>query len=138
VTDARDCRLKAADYLDSLRSLRGELERAMQAIAANRLGDLEESVGNQQVLSLRLRSLAEALSENLDEESTILQDSFSADIVREVRAATSVLESLSQRYAVLLRHSSRCAGQMASLLRAFRPMEAGEGAPEHRSWSCLV
>ena len=58
-TGVQDRDLKAAEYLQSLRSLTHELERAMQAIASNALSELEESIDSQQMLSARLGELAD-------------------------------------------------------------------------------
>ena len=58
-TAVQDRNGKATEYLQLLRSLSFEMEKAMQAIAGNALPDLEESVASQQVLSARLLVLAE-------------------------------------------------------------------------------
>ena len=57
----QDRDMKAAEYLQSLRSMTDELERAMQAIARNALREFEESIDSQQVLSARLARLADDL-----------------------------------------------------------------------------
>jgi len=50
-TDVQDRDRKLAEYLQLLRLMAFELDRAMQAIVQNSLTALEDSVANQQVFS---------------------------------------------------------------------------------------
>ena len=60
-TGVQDRNGKLGEYLELLRSLAHELERAMRAIAQNSLPSLEDSVANQQAIAERLRELADDL-----------------------------------------------------------------------------
>ncbi len=58
-TVVQDRNRKLAEYLQLLRLMAFELDRAMKAIAQNSLTGLEDSIANQQVFSDRLGELAE-------------------------------------------------------------------------------
>src|ERR1017187_10860320 len=108
----QDRESKAAEYLQALRSMTGELERAMQAIARNALTDFEESIDNQQVLSTRLARLADDLSVSLQTQPAIARASMDEDMTRQIRSAGDTLQQLNRRYAALLQHSSRSVALM--------------------------
>ena len=138
--DARDRDLKAAEYLLLLRSMTGELERAMQAIARNALPDFEESIDSQQVLSARLARLAEELCAPLNARTSIASAAMDKDMMREIRSADETLQGLNQRYAALLQHSSRSIALMASLFSSFQGQfqEASGPRSKHQTWSCQM
>jgi len=131
---------KAAEHLQLLRSLAAELERAMQAIARNALPDLEESVTSQQILSARLSNLADDLCAPLEANPAASQARLDEDLMRQIRAASVALQKLNQRYAALLRHSSRSVALMASLFSSFQGQfqEASGPRLKHQTWSCQV
>ena len=134
--DSPNRQAQAAEYLACLSSLADELDRAMHAISENALSELEDSVATQHALSTRLHTLAGNLSAGLDDSATIATVPFNEDVVSHIYAATQALEHLNQCYAALLRHSSRCAGQMASVFRSFHGQEAtGTG---RKKLSCQV
>ena len=83
----QDRESKAAEYLQALRSMTGELERAMQAIARNALADFEESIDSQQVLSARLARLADDLSAPLQAQPAIGRPGMDEDIMRQIKTA---------------------------------------------------
>jgi hypothetical protein len=140
MTDAttHDRHAQAADYLGSMRALGHDLERAMQAIAENSLADLEESVSNQQVLSVRLNNLVEGLSSEVADGTQISTVLLRGDLGYQIRAASEVLQNLNQCYAALLRHSNRCTGQMASLFHALQGQEAAGSGSKYQTWSCQM
>jgi len=131
---------KAAEYLQSLRSLTVELERAMQAIARNSLPGLEDSIANQQVLSARLSKLADDLCVPLEANPAIAQSSSDGPLMHQIRAASLSLQRLNQRYAALIRHSSRSVAMMASLFGSFNGQfqEASGPRLKHQTWSCQM
>ena len=55
-----DRNVKTAEYLELLRSLASEMEKAIHAIAHNALPDLEESVASQQIMSIVEAVMAKA------------------------------------------------------------------------------
>jgi hypothetical protein len=138
--NVQDRELKAADYLLSLRSLTSELEKAMQAIARNALPDLEESVATQQMLSSRIRELADDLCVPLEANSTLPPVSLDKDMTIEIRAASDELQTLNQRYATLIRHSSRSVALMAALFSSLKGQiqEASGPRLKHQTWSCQM
>jgi predicted translin family RNA/ssDNA-binding protein len=136
----QDRDLKAAEYLQSLRSMTGELERAMQAIARNALPEFEESIDSQQVLSVRLAKLADDLCAPLQAKAVIARAAIDEDMMRQIRSADETLQRLNERYAALLQHSSRSVALMASLFSSFQGQfqEASSPRLKHETWSCQM
>jgi hypothetical protein len=136
----QDRDLKAAEYLQSLRSLTQELERAMQAIAHNELSELEESIASQQVLSARLSELANELCVPLEAKPAISGTFIDKNLEQQIRAASGTLQTLNHRYAILLQHSSRSVALMASLFSSFKGQfqEASGPRSKHQTWSCQM
>jgi hypothetical protein len=135
----------AAEYLQLLRLLAGEMERAMRAIAHNALPDLEESVASQQIMSARLLVLAAELSAPLESSSIESGPAASPakiddDLAQQVRVAGDALHTLNRRYAALLQHSSRSVALMASLFNSFQGKfkEASGPRLKHQTWSCQM
>jgi hypothetical protein len=132
---------EAGEHLQLLRSLAGELERAMAAIAGNNLDELEDSVANQQTLSLRLSELADRLNAPPPpSRGPVAAYSIDETFRTQLRAANAELQNLNRRYASLLKHSSRSVAMMASLFRSFRGQfqEASGARLKHQTWSCQV
>ena len=136
----QDRDLKAAEYLQSLRSLSNELERAMQAIANNSLPELEESIETQQALSAQLSILADDLCLPLEANAEVSQARIDEDMKQQIRAAGDSLQKLNQRYAALIRHSSRSLALMASLFSSFQGQlqEASGPRLKYQTWSCQM
>jgi hypothetical protein len=108
-----------------LRSLASEMEKAMQAIAHNRLPDLEESVSSQQHMSAELLRLSgeitpSTLSAQRDRAPGHRCGPIDADLIAQVRAANDALQKLNRRYAALLEHSSRSIALMAALFSGYQ------------------
>jgi hypothetical protein len=135
----QDREVKAAEYLQSLRSLTHELERAMQAIARNALLDLEDSVANQRVLSAQVSRLANDLCVPLEESSPISLRT-DMDLMQQIRTASDTLQTLNRRYATLLQHASRSVALMTSLFGSFKGQfqEASGPRLKHQTWSCQM
>jgi hypothetical protein len=136
----QDRDLKVAEYLQSLRTMTGEMERAMQAIARNALPEFEESVDSQQILGARLAKLADELCEPLEAKAPIVQAVIDEDIMRQIRSADQTLQQLNRRYAALLQHSSRSLAGMVSLFSSFQGQiqEASSPRLKHQTWSCRM
>jgi len=130
----------AAEYLQLLRSLAGELERAMHAIAANSLVDLEESVANQQDLSSRLTLLVNQICIPLEAGATSTQADMDETLKGQIRSASDSLQILNKRYAALLQHSSRSVALMISLFNSVRGQiqEASGPRLKYQTWSCQI
>ena len=140
VASVQDRNQQAVEYLYVLRSLATELERAMQAIAQNRLSDLEDSVANQQMLSSRLGELVCELCVPLEADTAVFQTDTDDDQMRQIFTASAALQKLNQRYAALLKHSSRSVALMASLFSSFKGQfqEASGSRLKHQTWSCQM
>ena len=141
VASVQDRNQQAVEYLYVLRSLATELERAMQAIAQNRLSDLEDSVANQQMLSSRLGELVRELCVPLEADTAIFKtNTDDDDQMRQILTASAALQKLNQRYAALLKHSSRSVALMASLFGSFKGQfqEASGSRLKHQTWSCQM
>jgi hypothetical protein len=137
---APDRNAKATEYLQLLRLLAGELERAMQAIAHNALPDLEESVATQQMLSSRLAMLVNEICPPLEPNSPAPQARIDDTVANQIRNASDSLQVLNQRYGALLQHSSRSVALMVSLFSSFRGQlqEASGPRLKYQTWSCQM
>jgi hypothetical protein len=131
---------KAAEYLQSLRSLTGEIERAMQAIACNSLPTLQDSVANQQTLTARLGTLANDLCIPLEAKSSIAREGMDENLMGQIHTAANKLQGLNLRYAALLKHASRSLALMTSLFDSFKGQFTEGSGPrlKHQTWSCQV
>ncbi len=79
-TGATDRDQRTNEYLETIRSLVRELERAMAAISCNGLTDLEESLAEQEVLTVRLRSLRRQLWVFDDTQPASLRPAFDSGV----------------------------------------------------------
>ncbi len=139
-TAVEDRNGKAAEYLELLRSLATEMEKAIQAIAHNALADLEESVASQQIMSARLLVLADEISPSLKSSPAVSPPGVNEDMMRQVQVAGDSLQKLNRRYAALLQHSSRSVALMASLFSSYKGQfkEASGPRLKHQTWSCQM
>jgi hypothetical protein len=139
-TAVQDRNGKAAEYLQLLRSLASEMEKAMQAIAHNALPDLEESVTSQQIMSARLLVLADEISPSLKSNSAVSAAAVDEEMKHQVLVAGDALQRLNRRYAALLQHSSRSVALMASLFNSYQGQfkEASGPRLKHQTWSCQM
>lgn len=146
---------QAVEYLKLMRSLRGELERAMQAIAGNRLMDLEESLAEQESLAARLAVLrgqalahaggqgeatgsgGAAASRISNLESRLFLDQ---RLAGELSAANNELQQTNRIYARVLDYSKRSTARMASLMGSFSGNMQEASGPRLRcqTWSCRM
>jgi hypothetical protein len=140
IAGIQDRDMKATEYLQTLRSLTHELEKAMQAIAHNALSELEDSIDSQRMLSARMSELADDLCVPLQANATISQACLDEEMKQQIRSASQTLQGLNQRYAALLKHSSRSVALMASLFSSFQGQfqEASGPRLKHQTWSCQM
>jgi hypothetical protein len=136
----QDRKVKAAEYLELLRSLASEMEKAMRAIAHNALPDLEEIVASQQIMSARLLALANEISPTLNSNPAVSPAGLGPEMMQQVRVAGDALQNLNRRYAALLQHSSRSVALMASLFSSYKGQfkEASGPRLKHQTWSCQM
>jgi hypothetical protein len=135
-----DRNLQAAEYLQLLRALAGEIERAMQAITNNHLSDLEESVENQQGISARLSVLVNDICVPLQAGPSSSHDSFDDSVMNQIQTASNTVQKLNQRYAALLQYSSRSVALMVSLFSSVNGQiqEASGPRLKYQTWSCRM
>ena len=112
-TGVQDRDMKAVEYLQSLRSLTHELERAMQAIGHNALSELEQSIDSQQMLSARLGELANDMCIPLEADSAI--------------PMACLDEDLRHQNPLCLRRASDAESQVRGLAQAFQPFRCTDG-----------
>lgn len=139
-TGSQDSNREATEYLQTLRSLVCELKTALDAISQNALSDFEESVANQEVLSVRLGLLAGNLSVSRDLNLSIPQTHMDNDLKRQIRDAAEELQQLNRGYAALLQYSSHSGAMMASLVASFNGQfqEASGSGSQYQTWSCQM
>ena len=132
--------VKVEEYLQLLQGLARELQRAMTAISENSLPDFEESVSNQQEMSVRLAELASELRGSPAPKSTAQEVSANDGLMLEIQVASAALQSLNQRYAALILHSSRSVAMMVSLFNSIKGnlQEVPGARPKLQTWSCEV
>lgn len=131
---------KLEEYLQLLRLLALELDRAMLAIAENELETLEESVAYQETLSDRLHQLADELKSQPNGEPTSLPQLPDENLMRQIRTASDSLQHLNRQYAALLVQSSQSVAMMVSLFSSFQgQLREGSGPRlKVQTWSSRV
>lgn len=128
----------AAKYLHQLQELASEISVAAEAIAANALPRLQESVAKQEMLCAGLIKLANSVGNGL---GSSVQPSFSGidpAVETKIRAASETIRELNLQYAALLRHSGKTIALLASLCRSHTGQfqEAGGPRLKYQTWSC--
>lgn len=128
------------EYLQLLRLLALELDRAMLAIAENALETLEESVANQETLSARLHQLAAELKSQSHGDAASLPQLPDENLMQQIRKASDSLQFLNRRYAALLVQSSQSVAMMVSLFSSFQgQLREGSGPRlKVQTWSSRV
>jgi len=128
------------EYLQLLRLMAFELDRAMQAIVQNSLPGLEESVANQQAFSTRLGELAEDLSTPVRKHPFSSSSLTDGGLMNQIRSASDTLQNLNRRYSMLLKHSSHSVSQMVSLFSSFQGQMQEDSGPRLKlqTWSCRI
>jgi hypothetical protein len=120
-------------WLAQLRELARELELAIQAIAANEVQGLEDSIARQ-------RQLCRSMSEVAASHSAAAP--LDAVLARHLLRAADDLRRRNACYASLLRHSGRNLRMFAALGRqtghypAMLPTGISTPTPQRPSWSC--
>jgi hypothetical protein len=139
-TVVQDRNIKLEEYLQLMRLMAFELDRAMKAIGDNSLQALEDSIANQQVFSDRLGELAEDLRCPAPERPLPLAAHADRGLMAQIGAASEALQSLNRRYSALLKHSSHSVAMMVSLFSSFQgKMQEDSGVRwQQHTWSCRI
>ena len=96
-TIVQDRNSKLEEYLQLLRSMAFEMERAMSAISGNSIQALEGSLANQEAFSTRLVELADDLARPVQQGTITVRGSADDDLLQRVQAASGELQSLNRR-----------------------------------------
>ena len=128
----------AAAYLQEMRALAREISISMDAIAANALSKLQESIAKQEMLCANLASMAHAVSEGF---KPFAQPSFSgidAAVEKKIGATRKTLLDLNLKYAALLKHSGKTISLLSTLCKSHTGQfqEARGPRLKYQTWSC--
>jgi hypothetical protein len=130
------------EYLETAHSLARELERAMVAISSNELSDLEESLVEQEVLTVRLRSIRRQLwiFNATDTQPARLRLALDRELPSDLVNAHAELQAVNRVYEAVLGHSSHSAAQMTTLLGSLKGhfQEASGPRQKYQTWSCRM
>jgi hypothetical protein len=128
----------AAMYLLQLQALAFEISVAMDAIAANALISLQESVAKQEMLCGVLANMASTISEHVRSSERPLPVLSDGSVERRIRSTSEAIRQLNLQYAALLKHSGRSIALLASLCRSHtgRFEEARGSRSKRQTWSC--
>jgi hypothetical protein len=139
-TVVQDRNRKLAEYLQLLRLMAFELDRAMKAIVQNSLSALEDSVRNQQVFSDRLGELANDLCGTAGERPMPSTPQSDGGLTDQICAASDALQNLNRRYSALIKHSSHSVALMVSLFSSFQGQMQEDSGPrlKQQTWSCQI
>jgi len=131
---------KLEEYLQLLRSMAFELERAMSAISENSVRGLENSLANQEAFSTRLVELADDLSRPGRQEPLSVRGAADDTLLERVHAASNELQNLNRRYSALLQFSSRSVAMMVSLFSSYQGQIQEVSGPrlKFQTWSCQI
>lgn len=131
---------KLEEYLQLLRSMGFELERAMSAISQNSIQALEESIANQEAFSTRLVELADDLGQSPNVTAAVRQPLADEGLMDHIQAASDSLQKLNRRYSALLKYSSRSVALMVSLFSSYQGQFQEESGPRLKlqTWSCQM
>jgi len=139
-TIIEDRNSKLEEYLQLLRSMAFELERAMSAISDNSIQALEGSLANQEAFSTRLVELADDLSKPVQQKPLTVRGSGDDYLLQRVQTASNELQSLNRRYSALLKFSSHSVAMMVSLFSSYQGQiqEASGPRLKLQTWSCRI
>jgi hypothetical protein len=127
-----------ATYLQQMRELAFEISAAMDAIAANALPRLQESVARQEMICATLAPLANTIGKRFDSSEPPLCSGTETAIELKFRAASKAIRELNLQYAALLKHSGRSIAVLIALYqsRTGQFQEARGSRLKHQTWSC--
>ena len=139
-TFVQDRNGKLEEYLQLLRSMAFELERAMSAISENSIQALEGSLANQEAFSTRLVELADDLSRPGRQEPLTVRGVADDRLLDRIDSASNELQNLNRRYSALLKFSSRSVAMMVSLFSSYQGQIQEDSGPRLKlqTWSCQI
>lgn len=128
----------AATYLKQMHELASEISVAMDAIAANKLPKLKESVARQEALCAGLADMANTVSDGVRSPDTAARAGVDMSIERKIQAAGESIRRLNLQYAALLKHSGKSIALLSLLCNSYagRFQEARGPRMKLQTWSC--
>src|SRR5271166_902273 len=108
----------AATYLQHMQELAFEISVAMDAIAANALPRLQESVAKQEMLCASLVNAANTVNEGCPSNELPLLPGAGTKVELKIRTTRAAIRDLNLQYAALLKHSGRSIAILASLCKS--------------------
>jgi len=128
----------AESYLQQLQQLGHEISTAINAIAADALPVLQESVAKQEMLCASLVTRANEVASVIAAPSTQQPSSIDKAIETRIRAASGAIRELNLQYSALLKHSGRSIALLSLLCKSHAGQmreERGAGL-KRQTWSC--
>ena len=128
----------AVTYLQQMQELASEISAAMEAIAANQISKLKESVARQEVLCADLAAMANPVSEELRFEQAPVRPGVDQSIDKKIQAAGRAIHELNLQYAALLRHSGKSIALLSLLCNSHAGRFQEDRIPrlKRQTWSC--
>ena len=128
----------ATTYLHQLQALVREISVATDAIAANALQQLQDSVARQEMLCAGIAIMAHSVSNGLQSPEQPLSPAIDPVLQSKIQAARGAIRELNLKYAALLKHSGRSIALLASLCRGYTGQfqEARGPRLKQQTWSC--
>lgn len=128
----------AASYLQQLQELALEISVATDAIAANALTRLQESVAKQEMLCISLATMANAFGDGSAASEKLVTQLSDTTIKSKIRSGRRAVVELNLQYAALLKHSGKSISLLISLCRSHtgRSQEARGPRSKQQTWSC--
>jgi hypothetical protein len=128
----------AAAYLQQMQALGREISISMDAIGANALPTLQESIAKQEMLCASLACMANEVSEGFRTSEPPSFSGIDSAVERKIGAARKALLDLNLKYAALLKHSGRTIALLSTLCKSHTGQfqEARGPRLKHQTWSC--
>jgi hypothetical protein len=128
----------ATSYLSRLQALAFEISVAMEAISANALSRLQESIAKQEMLCAGLVNMANLVGEEFQTSEPALLPCIDTGVELKIRAASGAIRDLNLQYAALLKHSGKSIALLISLCRSHtgKSQEVRGSRLKHQTWSC--
>jgi hypothetical protein len=128
----------AAAYLQQMQALGREISISMDAIGANALPTLQESIAKQEMLCASLACMANEVSEGFRTSEPPSFSGIDSAVERKIGAARKALLDLNLKYAALLKHSGRTIALLSTLCKSHTGQfqEARGPRLKYQTWSC--
>jgi hypothetical protein len=129
---------EAEEYLESIRVLTQELDRAMEAIAVRELSTFEESLYRQRAACADLSDFPRRSAQRRAGNPDAAAAPVDTELAARISAAATALLTLNKRYSALLKHSGDTMRLFAGLFRSYTgTTQQGMAMTTNlHTWSC--